>query len=229
MFTGIIEEVGTVRALDGHGDHASLDVTATLVVDDASVGDSIAVNGCCLTVTDLRPDGFSADLMAETMRATALGGLHAGDPVNLERAMAADGRFGGHVVTGHVDAVGTVVERRDDPGTTWLAVRAPGSLASQLVPKGSITVAGASLTVVEVVDEPGSVTFTVGLIPHTLQATTLDILAVGDEVNLEADMLAKYVERLVDVTRLRLGPATPDPRLDRSHLSTSPADKRAAP
>ncbi len=198
MFTGIIEEVGTVTDITVGDGRARLTLRAPTVVGDATEGDSIAVDGCCLTIAGLRPDGFVADLMAETLRATALGGLGVGDPVNLERAMAADGRFGGHVVQGHVDDVGTVTDRVDEPGTTWLSVLAPATIARHLVPKGSITLAGASLTVVDVVDhDDATATFRVGLIPHTLAHTTLDTLAAGDRCNLEADVVAKYVARLV--------------------------------
>lgn len=199
MFTGIVEEVGTVTAIAVGDGHAELAVRADVVTGDAAAGDSIAVDGCCLTVARHTPDGFVADLMAETLRATALGHLVAGDGVNLERAMAADGRFGGHVVQGHVDGVGTVVERVDEPGTTWLSVRAPASVARYLVPKGSITMAGASLTVVDVTDHDDTSVFRVGLIPHTLTHTTFHGLDVGDHVNLEADVVGKYVERLVAV------------------------------
>ncbi|MBY5163774.1 riboflavin synthase [Salsipaludibacter albus] len=200
MFTGIVEEVGTVTAIEVADGHAELVVAATTVTSDAREGDSIAVDGCCLTVARLRDDGFVADLMAETLRATALGDLAVGDGVNLERAMAADGRFGGHVVQGHVDAVGTVTGRQDDPGTTWLSVRAPAEVAPYLVAKGSITLAGASLTVVDVTDhDDRTATLRVGLIPHTLAHTTFGRLAVGDRVNLEADVLAKYVERITSV------------------------------
>lgn len=204
MFTGIIEEVGRVTGITNHGDHARLAISATTVVD-ADLGDSVAVDGCCLTVAAHTDDGFEADLMAETLRATALGELVPGDRVNLERAMAADGRFGGHVVQGHVDGVGEVVTRRDEPGTTWLDVHVPREVAAHLVAKGSITMAGASLTVVDVDDhDDGTATFSVGLVPHTLAATTFDELDAGDRVNLEADVLAKYVERLVAVHLQRL-------------------------
>lgn len=220
MFTGIVEEVGTVRAVERGDGHARLVIDAHVVLDEAILGDSIAVNGCCLTVADQGDGSFTADLMAETLRATALGDLAVGDGVNLERAMAADGRFGGHVVQGHVDAVGEVVAREDQPGTTWVSVRAPAEVAATLVAKGSITMQGASLTVVDVVDDAdGSATFRVGLIPHTLAHTTFADLAPGDPVNLEADVLAKYVERLLahrlDAPR-HATPPEPGPT-DRSH------------
>lgn len=205
MFTGIIEEVGVVTAIDVADGHAELSIAASVVVPDASLGDSIAVDGCCLTVASITEDGFVADLMAETLRATALGHLAVEDSVNLERAMAADGRFGGHVVQGHVDGVGRVVDRVDEPGTTWVSVTAPREVARHLVPKGSITIAGASLTVVDVTDHSdATATFRVGLIPHTLANTTFGAVDVGASVNLEADVVGKYVERLVDVHLSRI-------------------------
>ncbi len=150
MFTGIIEEVGRVADIERHDGHARLAIACSTVVADAEVGDSIAVNGCCLTVSGWHDDGFVADLMAETLRATSLGELVVGAPVNLERAMSAADRFGGHLVQGHVDAVGEVVARDEQPGTVFLSVRAPAEVAAYLVPKGSVTVEGTSLTVVDV-------------------------------------------------------------------------------
>jgi riboflavin synthase len=198
MFTGIVEEVGTVLAIEVHEGHARLHLRCDEVVRDAALGDSIAVSGCCLTVTSLptEPDGggFTADLMAETLRATALGDLEVGAPVNLERAMRADTRFGGHLVQGHVDGVGTVVDRDEQPGTVFLTFEAPEEVARYLVPKGSVTVDGVSLTVVDV---PAPGRFRVGLIPHTLEVTTFGARQPGDRVNLEADVIAKYVERLL--------------------------------
>jgi riboflavin synthase len=207
MFTGIVEEVGTVIGIEMGDGHAELAIAATTVVSDIELGDSVAVDGCCLTVAARTDRGFVADLMAETLRATALGTLVAGDGVNLERAMAATGRFGGHVVQGHVDGVGIVTERVDEPGTTWITVRAPAAVAPYLVPKGSITIAGTSLTVVDVTDDPdGTATFRVGLIPHTLRTTTFSTLAPGQRLNLEADVVGKYVERLVAPHRAATGP-----------------------
>lgn len=194
MFTGIVEELGHVRALEVGDRHARLDISCSAVVTDAAVGDSISVDGCCLTITSFSADGFSADLMAETLRATALGELQPGTPVNLERAMRADTRFGGHLVQGHVDAVGEVVAREERPGTVFVSVRAPQEVARYLVPRGSVTVAGTSLTVIDVTADG---TFRVGLIPHTLSVTSFGPRQVGDRVNLEADVVAKYVERLL--------------------------------
>lgn len=202
MFTGIVEELGTVERLDVADGHARLRIRCRTVLEDAAPGDSIAVDGCCLTIDELDRSGqdegwWAADLMAETLRATALGSLAEGHRVDLERAMAPTTRFGGHLVQGHVDAVGTVVDREEQPGTVFLTFHAPSEVARYLVPKGSVTVQGASLTVADVVDEADGARFRVGLIPHTLDATVLGALQVGDPVNLEADVVAKYVERLV--------------------------------
>lgn len=205
MFTGIVEEMGTVARIERSDGHARLWIDGQRVTADAALGDSIAVNGCCLTVDDLDLDAdgggagrWAADLMAETLRATALGDLVEGDPVNLERAMASGGRLGGHMVQGHVDAVGTVVDRDEQPGTVFLTFRAPAEVGRYLVPKGSVTVDGCSLTVVDVVDaDDGTAHFRVGLIPHTLSVTVLGDRGPGDRVNLEADVIAKYVERLL--------------------------------
>lgn len=203
MFTGIIEEVGRVAALDRAGARARLAIACSTVLDGTGTGDSIAVDGCCLTASTIDADGFSADLMATTLEATALGDLDVGAAVNLERPLAADGRFGGHLVQGHVDGVGEVTAIDDQPGTRMVSIASPAPVARYLVPKGSITVQGVSLTVVDVdVDDAGAAggdgaTFTLGLIPHTLEVTTLGSLTVGDRTNLEADVIAKYVERFL--------------------------------
>ncbi len=199
MFTGIVEELGTVVRLEREGGSARLVVEGPLVTSDAVHGASIAVNGVCLTVTDETPSGgrFAVDVMAETLSRTSLGGLAAGDRVNLERAMPADGRFGGHVVQGHVDGVGTVALR--EPGDRWERVRVevPSGLARYLVEKGSVTVDGVSLTVTAVsAPDEAAAWFEVGLIPTTLALTTLGRARVGAPVNLEVDVLAKYVERI---------------------------------
>lgn len=199
MFTGIVEELGTVVAVERGEQSARLVVQGPLVTTDAVHGASIAVNGVCLTVTDEQPDGdrFAVDVMHETLARTTVGGLEPGARVNLERAMAADGRFGGHVVQGHVDGVGTVALR--EPGDRWERVRVevPGRLARYLVEKGSVTVDGVSLTVTAVsAPDEHPAWFEVGLIPTTLALTTLGRAAVGTAVNLEVDVLAKYVERI---------------------------------
>ncbi len=190
MFTGIVEELGEVVALEHGTDSARLSVRGPLVTDDVVLGASIAVNGICLTVTDVADDVFGVDVMAETLRRTSLAGLAPGERVNLERAMPADGRFGGHVVQGHVDGVGQVVSRT--PGDRWEVVRVslPADLRRYVVAKGSITVDGTSLTVSTLLADA----FEVSLIPTTLAATTLGRREVGATVNLEVDVLAKYVE-----------------------------------
>lgn len=196
VFTGIIEELGRVVAVTPlPDDSARLVIAGPRVTSDAAVGDSIAVNGVCLTAVTVDEGVFSADVMSETLSRTALGGLSSGDPVNLERPMAADGRFGGHIVQGHVDGVGRIRARRPSENWEVVEVELPARLARYLVEKGSITVDGVSLTVVEVVDGERP-WFSVSLIPTTLAATTLGTRAVGDPVNLEVDVIAKYVERL---------------------------------
>jgi riboflavin synthase len=202
VFTGIVEEVGTLAAREDSSDAAVLRIRARRVLEDVSLGDSISVNGVCLTVTGVEPDGeasvWSTDVMAETLRRSSLGGLADGDPVNLERAVSAGGRLGGHVVQGHVDGVGTVVSR--SPSEHWDVVRVglPPGLARYVVEKGSITVDGVSLTVsaLSAADDPEP-WFEVSLIPATLRETTLGGRAPGDPVNLEVDVIAKYVERLL--------------------------------
>ncbi|MBQ0896926.1 riboflavin synthase [Micromonospora purpureochromogenes] len=194
MFTGIVEELGeVVRVTDTGGDSALVAVRGPLVTSDARHGDSIAVNGVCLTVVDVSDGVFTADVMGETLRRSALGALRVGDPVNLERAAALNSRLGGHIVQGHVDGVGEIVAR--EPAAQWETVRfrLPADLARYVVEKGSITIDGVSLTVAAVGDD----WFAVGLIPTTLKLTTLGGKGVGDPVNLEVDVLAKYVERLL--------------------------------
>ena len=193
MFTGIVEELGEVVSVERAEDSARLTVRGALATSDAHHGDSIAVNGVCLTVVDVADAAFTADVIGETLRRSTLGTLVPGDRVNLERAATMQTRLGGHVVQGHVDGVGRIESRT--PGEQWETVRVgvPASLARYVVEKGSITVDGVSLTVVEA----GERHFTVGLIPTTLAVTTLGARAPGDPVNLEVDVLAKYVEKLV--------------------------------
>ena len=184
MFTGIVEELGTVRSRDGN----RFTFDAQLVVEDAKVGDSIAVNGCCLTVVDVGAGWWAADVVDESLSRTNLADAQPGDGVNLERPVRAADRLGGHIVQGHVDAVGEVVDPAPD-----LRVRFPRELSRYLVEKGSITVDGCSLTIVDAGDDE----FTVAIIPHTAAATTLGGRKRGDRVNLEVDLVAKYVERLL--------------------------------
>ncbi|MFY1632485.1 riboflavin synthase [Solwaraspora sp. WMMB335] len=199
MFTGIIEELGEVGVLDRHGDGGVLTVRGPLVATDAKHGDSIAVDGVCLTVVTVDRDRFTVDVMKETLDRSSLGGLRPGDPVNLERAATLATRLGGHLVQGHVDGVATVLART--PGERWDTVRIslPGDLHRYVVEKGSIAVDGVSLTVTGV----ASGWFEVGLIPTTLQLTTLGRRTVGDPVNLEVDVIAKYVAKQVQVSEAR--------------------------
>ena len=184
MFTGIVEELGKVEWLDG----ARVRIAASKVLDDAHTGDSIAVNGVCITLVAQGRGWWEADLSDETFRRTALGDIAPGDPVNLERPVRVQDRLGGHIVQGHVDGVGEVIAAAPD-----LAVRMPRPLLRYVVEKGSITVDGVSLTVVDVLDDG----FTVAVIPHTLEVTTLGRRQPGDVVNLEVDVTVKYVERLL--------------------------------
>lgn len=193
MFTGIVEELGTVTAVEDQGDAIRLTIASDLTLSDAGLGDSIAVNGCCLTVAERTESTWTADVMAETLAKTSIGGLGVGDRVNLERAVTADKRLGGHIVQGHVDAVGEVVARTPSEHWEVVEIAMPADLGRYLVDKGSITVDGTSLTVVEA----GDATFTVSLIPETLARTTLGFRAPGDRVNLEVDVIAKHVEKLV--------------------------------
>ena len=183
MFTGIVEELGTVLSLES----GRMTVGASRVLDGVALGDSIAVNGCCLTVVAHDEGSWEADLSEETLRRTALSALAPGSPANLERAVRADQRMGGHIVQGHVDGVGTVVA-----GVPDLRVRVPAGLERYLVEKGSVTVDGVSLTVVYVIED----TFSVAVIPHTAEVTNLGGLAQGAPVNIEVDIVAKYVERM---------------------------------
>ena len=194
MFTGIVEELGeVVRLTDAGGDSAVLAVRGPVVTSDARHGDSIAVNGVCLTVVEAADGVFTADVMGETLRRSSLGVLKPGSPVNLERAATVGSRLGGHLVQGHVDGVATIIAR--EPADDWEVLRfsLPAGLSRYVVEKGSITVDGVSLTVMAVDDE----SFSVGLIPTTLKLTVLGAKAVGDPVNLEVDVIAKYVEKML--------------------------------
>jgi riboflavin synthase len=195
MFTGIVEEVGEVLSLTSAGEAARLIVRGPAVVADVGVGESIAVDGCCLTVVAHDDDTFTADVVPESLARTALGELVPGAPVNLERAMTVGGRLGGHIVQGHVDGVGTVLDRTAGDRCEVVRIAVPRDLSPYLAVKGSVTVDGTSLTVIDTDDTEPS--FTVALIPTTLTATTLGRLRVGTPVNLELDILAKYVERLL--------------------------------
>jgi riboflavin synthase len=200
VFTGIVEELGTIAAVEGDDDGLQLQIEAPALAPLSRIGDSINVSGCCLTVVAVRGSTLALEVVPESLRRTALGALGPGARVNLEDALRAGEPYGGHIVQGHVDGVGEVVERREEGIGLWIRVRAPASVQRYLIEKGSVTVAGVSLTVAALYDDG----FAVAIVPHTLQVTTFGKLAVGDAVNLEADMIARYVERLVA--------ATPPPR-----------------
>lgn len=196
MFTGIIEEIGTIRTIRIQGSSGEIHINAQKVLEGTIIGDSIAVNGICLTVTSLSPNGFTADVMAETIRRSSLGNARPGDPVNLERAMAANGRFGGHLVSGHIDGTGTIRTFRREENAVWVQVDAPSNLLELVVEKGSIAIDGISLTVAAV--SPSA--FQVSLIPHTGTQTTLLQKRPGDLVNLETDLVGKYVQKLLGLS-----------------------------
>lgn len=193
MFTGIIEEVGTVKAIQHSGSNSFIRIEAKKVLEDVHLGDSIAVNGVCLTVTHFDSTTFQADVMNETLSRSSLGSLRNGSPVNLERAMAAGGRFGGHIVSGHIDGTGTVSDIRNDGIAVWYTISANADILRYIVEKGSITIDGISLTVAKVTDD----SFSVSIIPHTASVTILGTKKTGDIVNLENDIVGKYVEKLM--------------------------------
>jgi len=207
MFTGIIEEIGSVEALRRGANSAVLMIDAKTVLEDVHLGDSIAVNGVCLTVTSFSKTSFTADVMHETMNRSSLGGLRSGSKVNLERAMLAGGRFGGHIVSGHIDGTGTISSIQRDDNAVWYAIRTSPDILRYIIEKGSITVDGISLTVARVSD----VDFSVSVIPHTAMQTTLSRRRVGDIVNLENDSIGKYVEKL-------MGAAAPQSGLSKEFL-----------
>jgi len=215
MFTGIVEEVGRVARVGRSHSDLRLRIEADTVLSDLKIGDSVAVSGCCLTAVAVDAGGFEVELTAETVRATAPR-WQEGARVNLERAMPADGRFGGHVVAGHVEGVGTVTARQEPEGALVLRVDAPPSMARWLIPKGSVTVDGVSLTVVDVGGPDGTDpdlpahAFTLWLIPHTLEVTTLGELRTGDRVNLEADVMARYAARSAALADLATDEASAD-------------------
>jgi riboflavin synthase len=195
MFTGIIEEIGAMRRIIKQGQAMVLEISGKRTLEDVQLGDSISVNGVCLTVIHFDESSFSVDVMPETFRKTSLKKLHVGDPVNLERAMAAGGRFGGHIVQGHVDSVGTITGRvPEDNAVVYHIEPQDRAILKYMIPHGSITIDGISLTLVEVSESR----FSVSIIPHTLAQTILQHKQPGHEVNLEADVLGKYIERLLN-------------------------------
>ncbi|MCR4821475.1 MAG: riboflavin synthase [Treponema sp.] len=193
MFTGIIEEIGKIKKISLAGKSGSLEIAAKKVLEDSKIGDSIAVNGVCLTVTGMTSSSFTADVMAETLRRSSLGSLVTGSSVNLERAMAAQGRFGGHIVSGHIDGTGTISKMVKEENAVWVHIQAPADILALIVEKGSIAIDGISLTVASVNDRE----FAVSIIPHTADETTLLSKKAGESVNLENDIVGKYVQKLL--------------------------------
>ena len=193
MFTGIVEEVGTIKSINRGQHSAVLTVRAKTVLEETRIGDSIAVNGICLTVRQLFSDGFAADVMHETLRRSSLGSVRTGSPVNLERAMQLGGRFGGHIVSGHIDATGKILGIREDDNAVWYRIGADYKTLKYIVEKGSVALDGISLTVAEVRSD----SFSVSVIPHTRANTTLTYKKIGDIINIETDCIGKYVEKLV--------------------------------
>ena len=195
MFTGIIEELGKVKAIEKQQDAIRLTIGANKVLSDLKRGDSISCSGTCLTAIEINDEGFTADVMLETLRRSSLDGISIGDPINLERAMNHDTRFGGHIVQGHVDGVGEFVSREKSENWDWVKIRIPRELLKYVVHKGSITLDGISLTVNDIEDD----VISLSLIPETLAVTTLGYKQPGDKVNVEADVLAKHIERLMEM------------------------------
>lgn len=193
MFTGIIEEVGKIEHISLYGNSGQVAIKATKVLEGTRIGDSIAVNGVCLTVTSLQPDGFTADIMAETVRRSSLSIVKNGDKVNLERAMPTDGRFGGHIVSGHIDGMGTITAYKKEENAVWVTIKASEKILKLIIEKGSICIDGISLTVATVSEGE----FQVSVIPHTGEETTLLKKKTGDVVNLENDVVGKYVQKLL--------------------------------
>lgn len=193
MFTGIVEEIGEIKNIKHGSKSAVLTIEGSVVTKDSKVGDSIAVNGVCLTATSITGEIFTADVMAETMRRSSLGNLKQGSKVNLERAMPCNGRFGGHIVSGHIDGTGTITNLTREDNAVWVTIAAPPDILKYIVEKGSIAIDGISLTVAYVDNE----VFKVSIIPHTASETTLLTKNKGDMVNLENDIVGKYVEKLM--------------------------------
>ena len=198
MFTGIVEEIGSIKGISKGANSAVLTLSAKKVLEDVNLGDSIAVNGVCLTVTSYRQDEFTVDVMHETMDRSSLSSLKAGSKVNLERAMMANGRFGGHIVSGHIDGTGKIVSVKKDDNAIWYQISADKKILKYIIEKGSITIDGISLTVAKVTDRD----FSVSIIPHTLENTILAYKSEGHIVNLENDYIAKYVEKLMNFGNL---------------------------
>lgn len=194
IFTGIIEEIGTISSIQKSAKSARLAINAALIFDDIRTGDSVAVNGVCLTVTSILNKVFTADVMNETLNRSNLGDQSVGSKVNLERAMLAGGRFGGHIVSGHIDGTGQIVKTERDDNAVWLTISASQNILKYIVEKGSVTIDGISLTVARAEEND----FAVSVIPHTGKETTLLNKRVGDTINLENDIIGKYIERFLD-------------------------------
>ena len=194
IFTGIIEELGVVKSIAINGASGCITIKAKKVLEGTQLGDSIAVNGTCLTVTSINSDGFSADVMAETVKRTSLSQVGKGDLVNLERAMILNGRFGGHIVSGHIDGTGTITKYTKEENAIWVTIKAPDEILDLIVEKGSICIDGISLTVATVSDQD----FQVSIIPHTAKETTLIHKKAGSLVNLENDIVGKYIKKLME-------------------------------
>ncbi len=199
MFTGIIEEIGKIKAIQRNGSNSFIIIEAKKVLEDVHIGDSIAVNGVCLTVTKTESSIFQADVMNETLNRSSLGSLRQGSVVNLERAMSANGRFGGHIVSGHIDGTGTIRDIKNDGIAIWYTISASPEIMRYIVEKGSIAIDGISLTVAKVTDRD----FSVSVIPHTAEVTILSTKSKGDTVNLENDIIGKYVEKLIKPAETR--------------------------
>lgn len=193
MFTGIVEEVGKIARIEKNGVTGKLSIIADTVLEGTKIGDSIAVNGVCLTVTSLKGDSFTADVMGETFRRSSLGDLQVGSVVNLERAMPADGRFGGHIVSGHIDGMGEIISIEPEGTAVWYTLSAPAKILQGIVEKGSIAIDGISLTVARITAKD----FAVSIIPHTGGNTILSHKKAGDKVNLENDIIGKYVQKFL--------------------------------
>ena len=206
MFTGIIEETGTVSSIRRTGISSVLTIDADKIFSDLKLGDSVAVNGVCLTASDIKGHSFSADVMNETFQRSSLSELKAGSHVNLERAMASGGRFGGHIVTGHVDATGTIVSIEKDGNAVWYRINTVPDIMKYIVEKGSIAIDGISLTVAKLYDDG----FSVSVIPHTASHTILSEKKAGNKVNLENDIIGKYVERLMGFKELKTAQSSID-------------------
>ena len=198
MFTGIIEQIGTIKSINSNGISSQLCISTNTILEDTKIGDSIAVNGVCLTVTSIKSNLFTADVMAETLRRSNLGSLIPQSKVNLERAMPANGRFGGHIVSGHIDGTGTIVETKPEGNAVWIKINCSDNLLKYIIHKGSITIDGISLTVAKVTDSD----FSVSIIPHTAANTTLLQKKSGDVVNLENDVVGKYIEKLLSFQKI---------------------------